>query len=165
MEKKTFIFLSIMGFLIFVSIAVTFVRFFVFRDYTISMEIVCNPLEENCFVRSCENELASCEEKEKYQYYKIIRKNASKISDCRTGSLEDCGPIHCAPDEPECLEILCTHDNDDFANEEYCSEDKSFSDLSSEQNENTENINVDGEVGNENETVQDEDTNNIYPES
>lgn len=120
MEKRPSILLFVFGFLMLVSVAITAVRFFIFRDYKISAEVSCDPSEKSCFARPCESEKASCKEGEKYQYYTTIQKKASDVSGCPTDDSGNCVSMRCNVGESDCFEASCTSDT--VLEGEYCSD-------------------------------------------
>ena len=53
MNRNTKIILIIVGVAIFLSIGITFYRYYILRDYLVHAEVVRDPKKENCFVRYC----------------------------------------------------------------------------------------------------------------
>ncbi|MBU4216380.1 hypothetical protein L6270_01530 [Candidatus Parcubacteria bacterium] len=116
MDKKSKIFFIIFGLLIVGSVAVTYWRIMIKKDYIIEAQTDCDPTTEQCFVWECDPE--SMEEGEACTgdadadiwYYKIVKRNASRIPLCDPAD-EDCDALVCGESEPECEEILCNEDN------------------------------------------------------
>jgi len=117
MDKKSKIFFLVFSLLIAVSVAVTFWRIMIKRDYIISAEQDCDPTKETCFVRTCdpaEDEECSKDPKERTSYYKIIKKNAKNIPPCdpRANGKEKCPTeLSCEEGEAECEYVFCNEEN------------------------------------------------------
>lgn len=141
MEKKSFfkfnesraekIFLWFFFLLILGSIVTTYYRIVIKNDYIIEAQGECDPSLENCFVYECDPEFEECsgDPEEDTSYYKIVRRNASKISSCNIED-ENCKPFECEIDEKECEEIFCneetkTEDDTCITPEEYNVENNS----------------------------------------
>lgn len=99
---------------ILLSVAATFYRTFIARDYLILMETVCDPSASVCFARDiCDTEEGICVEGSvpvETVYYKLVERKAFAFPEvCATGSLEaeECIDLSCRPDEAECSETLC----------------------------------------------------------
>ena len=97
------------------SVAATFYRIFIARDYFVLMETVCDPSASACFARDiCETEDGMCAEGDvpvETEYYKIVERKAFSFPEvCATGSLENeiCADVSCRPGEGECSETLCS---------------------------------------------------------
>lgn len=113
--NKKIIFTTV-GISLFLSMGITFCRYYILRDYIIYAEVACDPNKEKCFVRHCtEDDLDPCDFLHvKYtRYYKIVRKIASHIPLCNQ-NIEQCPPLTCQPSEENCEIITCTEGyNDD----------------------------------------------------
>ena len=109
MDKKSKIFFWVLGILILASIGVTYWRIMLKRDYIIEAEADCDPATETCFVYECDPSAEECtgNPNEDTSFYKIIRRNASKIPTCDPAD-ENCQPLVCGEGEKDCEEILCT---------------------------------------------------------
>lgn len=109
-SQKTKIFFVIFSLLVLGAVGATYYRTFVARDYLVTMEVLCDPLQERCFVRPSE-ESSSSEVTEvteaKDEYYKIVTKKASQLPMCAPGE-NDCPEPTCAVDELDCTESLCS---------------------------------------------------------
>jgi len=102
------------------SVAVTYWRYIVKRDYIVQAQTDCDPETENCFIWECDPESDADGEKctgdpeKDIWYYKIIRRNAMRIPDCPASPAggdpedENCMALVCDEGEPECSEELCT---------------------------------------------------------
>jgi hypothetical protein len=117
MDKKTKIFFLVLGLLIIYSIAATYYRTFIAKDYIIIAEIGCKPSIENCLVYTCDPEIdGECpeDEAEWASYYKIIKKKLANIPseiDSCDPHLEECPEPSCDPGEPDCQIIECDPEN------------------------------------------------------
>ena len=116
LDKKSKILFVIIGLLIVGSVAVTFWRYMVKRDYIVQAQTDCDPESEACFVWECDPE--STEEgyactgdpEEDIWYYKTIIRNAKNIPNCDPND-EECTALVCDPGEIDCSEELCTAEN------------------------------------------------------
>ena len=117
MDKKSKIFFLVFFLLIVGSVAVTYWRIMVKRDYIISAQTECDPAAENCFVYECDPEdpedpeCATLPEEERVSYYKIINKNAQNIPLCDATAGECPEDLACEEGEEECETILCDEEN------------------------------------------------------
>ncbi|MFH1183096.1 MAG: hypothetical protein V1690_02435 [Candidatus Moraniibacteriota bacterium] len=115
MDKKSKIFFLIFFLLIVGSVAVTYWRIMVKRDYIISASQDCDPAMETCFVYECDpegdEECAAAPEEERVSYYKTITKNAKNISPCDPYKNECPTELTCEEGEAECEIILCDEEN------------------------------------------------------
>lgn len=113
MDKKTKIFFLVFFLLIIGSVAFTYYRIMVKKDYIIEGQTDCDPYTEKCFIWECdpdstvEGEACTGDSETDIWYYKIARRNASRIPLCDPDTDEECDPWTCAPDELDCSEILC----------------------------------------------------------
>jgi hypothetical protein len=118
MDRNSKILLAVFGLAIILSIAASFYRFVVIRDYIIEAQIDCDPVAEACFVWKCDPEseeegvMCAGNPEEDMWYYKVIRKNAANIPVCDSYS-EECEPISCMEGEAECEYVLCEENNED----------------------------------------------------
>lgn len=116
MDKKSKIFFIIFGLLIAGSVAVTYWRIMIKKDYIIEAQADCDPTIDKCFIWECDPE--SDEEGEKCTgntdddiwYYEIVRRNAAYIPSCDPAD-EDCEALVCGENEPECEYVFCNDDN------------------------------------------------------
>ena len=110
--------LVIFSIAILLSIAASYDRYMVKRDYIIEAQVDCDPMMESCFVQKCDPEsqdvttMCTGNPKEDTTYYKNIRKNAMNISLCNPQNA-DCKPMVCAEGETDCSYTLCEDGNAD----------------------------------------------------
>jgi len=116
MDKKSKIFFIIFGLLIAGSVAVTYWRIMIKKDYIIEAQADCDPTVEQCFVWECdpesdvEGEKCTGNADEDIWYYEIVRRNASRIPLCDPAD-ENCEALVCGENELECEYIFCTEEN------------------------------------------------------
>jgi hypothetical protein len=116
LDRKSKILFVVLAILIAGSVAVTYWRYMVKRDYIIQAQIDCDPETQNCLVWKCDP--MSLEEGEDCTgvpdndiwYYKIFNRNAKNIPDCDPKD-ENCAAYQCDPGEPECETTSCSPDN------------------------------------------------------
>jgi hypothetical protein len=124
-DKKTKIFYTIFFVLILISVAVTFYRYVILKDYQIVAEVSCDPTEEICYFYEgvvCDDPIdTECVPEEAYDY-KIISKNAANIYACeQTDEKIDCGEeLSCLEGEENCEYTYC--DSENLEEWEVCSE-------------------------------------------
>ena len=111
MDKKSKIFFIVFFLLIMTSVALTYYRYIVQRDYIIEAEMECDPYTEACFTYVCDPEVdgedvCTGDPVEDTSYYKIINRNAKNIPLCDPNA-EDCEAFVCPEGEEECEMILC----------------------------------------------------------
>lgn len=113
MDRKSKIFFLAFGLIILASVAITFNKYFILKDYYIQAETECDPTTERCFVYECDLETEECSEnpEENISYYKLITKKAYMFPDCDPNNDENCPALQCAPDE-DCKYSLCEEDNE-----------------------------------------------------
>jgi len=129
LDKKSKILFAVIGLLVVGSIAVTFWRYMVKRDYIIESQTDCDPETENCFIWECDPD--SLEEgeqcigvpEEDIWYYKLVRRNAKNIPLCDPND-ENCDALTCPEGEEECEEVLCAPEN--VGDGEMCSDPKQY---------------------------------------
>lgn len=135
MDKKSKLFLLFFLLLIVASVAFTYYRIIINRNYLIASEIDCDPYIESCFIYTCDPELEECtgDPEEDTWYYKKIVKRASNIPNCDPNNDEEC-VISCEVGEEDCEETLCINEEEDCSDpveyakenpieEEECEED------------------------------------------
>jgi len=104
------------GILIAASVALTYWRIVVKRDYIVQAQTDCDPETEKCFVWKCnpnstvEGEACTGDPESDIWYYKTIRRNAKNIPLCDPNN-EECEALVCAEGETDCSEELCTDKN------------------------------------------------------
>lgn len=118
-DRKSKILFVILGILIAGSVAATYWRYIMKRDYIIQAQIDCDPEKENCFVWRCdplsleEGEKCTGNPEEDIWYYKIFYRNAKNIPDCpaspagRYPKDENCAAYQCELDELDCKTTNC----------------------------------------------------------
>src|SRR3989344_4651117 len=109
MDKKSKIFFLVFFLLIVGSVAATYYRYVVARDYIIQSETDCDPYTEACFVYVCDPEAGEeCtgDPIEDTSYYKLINRNAKHIPSCDPAE-EGCDVWVCPPGEADCSFTLC----------------------------------------------------------
>ena len=115
-DKKSKVLFVVLGILIAGSIAVTYWRYMVKRDYVIQAQIDCDPETENCLVWKCDPTSSAEGEKctgvpdNDIWYYKILNRNAKNIPSCDPKD-ENCTAYVCDPGEPQCEITNCSPDN------------------------------------------------------
>jgi hypothetical protein len=113
LDWKSKILFAFVGILIIGSVAATYWRIVVKRDYIIQAQIDCDPETENCFVWKCdpsstvEGEACTGDPENDVWYYKILRRNANNIPLCDPDKDENCTAYVCDSDEKDCSEELC----------------------------------------------------------
>lgn len=119
MDEKSKKFLIIFSIFAFVMVFISFLRYFVFKDYYIEVPIPCNPEIENCFVSECDIDDEECTENgnKRVNYYKLIKKKAFSFPMCDPAEA-DCPAFDC--DSSNCEEVLCQEDI--LPDGEYCSQ-------------------------------------------
>ncbi|MDD5489613.1 MAG: hypothetical protein PHP25_02960 [Candidatus Moranbacteria bacterium] len=116
LDGKSKILFVILGILVVGSVAVTYWRYMMKRDYIIQAQIDCDPETENCFIWKCDpNSLVEGEKctgvpDNDIWYYKILSRNAKNIPDCDPND-ENCAAYVCGEGEADCSEELCTAEN------------------------------------------------------
>jgi hypothetical protein len=107
------------SFLILASLIAVLCRVYLRGDYMLSSEVGCDPAEESCFVRVCEEE---CDPENLYEYYKIRTVSAAYAPTCNP-LIEECPDIACSA-IPTCVETLCTEEN--VTETESCNDPKAY---------------------------------------
>lgn len=130
MDKKSKILLAVFFLLIAGSVAFTYYRIMLKKDYLISSQIDCDPYTEKCFIWNCdpestvEGEACTGDPEMDVWYYKIAQRNASRIPLCNPETDETCQPFLCDLGEPECAEVLC--DSETVAKGEICNDPEEY---------------------------------------
>lgn len=112
MDKKSKIFFLVFFLLIIGAVGATYWRIMVKKDYVVSAQTDCDPYAENCFTWECdpdstvEGEACTGDPETDSWYYKVIKRNASRIPLCDPND-ENCEALVCGENEPECSETLC----------------------------------------------------------
>lgn len=110
------IFFIVFGILIAASVAVTYWRIMVKKDYVIESQVDCDPYAEACFIWECdpastvEGEACTGDAESDVWYFKVAKRNAGRIPLCDPETDEACDPWTCGEGEKDCSETLCTED-------------------------------------------------------
>jgi hypothetical protein len=106
MDKRSRIFFIYFSVLILIVIGVSFVKYFILKDYYIKIKVACNPITENCFVSDLDDgtNYSTDNVSKNFNFYKIVRKKASSVSFCEHAT--DCFAVTCEKDE-DCREVTC----------------------------------------------------------
>ncbi len=115
-QKGSKIFYTIISLLIIGSIAVTFYKIVVMKDYQVIATTSCNPELEKCFKAECDpTDDDSCPQniEERATYYKKISKKASVILLCeKTTEKNGCNEeLSCTAGELSCSYTYCSPDS------------------------------------------------------
>jgi len=130
MDKKSKILLAIFLLLIAGSVAFTYYRIMIKKDYLISSQVDCDPYTEKCFIWNCnpestvEGEACTGDPEVDVWYYKIAKRNASRIPLCNPEEDENCQPFLCEAGELECTETLCSQET--VAEGETCNDPEEY---------------------------------------
>lgn len=117
MDKKNKIFFLVFALLIIGSVAFTYWRIMIKKDYIVESQIDCDPYAETCFIWECdpasvvEGEACTGDPEADVWYYKIAERNAGNVPLCDPNIDESCEPWTCEPEEKDCGEILCNEEN------------------------------------------------------
>jgi hypothetical protein len=112
-DRKSKIFWLVFSLLILGSVAAAYWRIVIRQDYVVEAQTDCDPRAEACFVWECdpnstvEGEACIGDPEEDIWFYKINKRNASRIPLCDPDADETCDPWTCDPGEEECEEIFC----------------------------------------------------------
>ena len=108
------LFFVIFGLLIFGSVAFTYYRIVIKRDYLISAEADCDPTIEKCFVYVCDPSAEECvgNPEEDTSYYKVMERKAFNVPLCDPND-ENCEALICSEGEKDCSFELCQEGNAD----------------------------------------------------
>lgn len=113
MDKKSKMLMAVLAFFILLSVAVTFWRIIIKRDYIIENQIDCDPTMDACFIWECdpestvEGEACTGDPEMDIWYYQIARRNAANIPLCDPETDETCDPWTCIEGEKDCSMTFC----------------------------------------------------------
>lgn len=116
LDRKSKALFLILGIFIIGSVAATYWRYMVKKDYVIQAQIDCDPETENCLVWRCdpasteEGEVCTGDTETDIWYYKILNRNAKNIPDCDPAE-EACTAYQCEPGEEACEITNCDSEN------------------------------------------------------
>ena len=111
------IFFIIFFMLLIGSVAFTYYKIVLKKNYLIEAQVDCDPETERCFVWECdpesveEGEVCTGDPEVDIWYYKLVTKNAGNIPLCNPEEDENCTPLVCEEGEVDCAEILCNDEN------------------------------------------------------
>jgi len=111
MDKKSKILIIIVGLAIIASVSVSFYKYVIMKDYQIFAEMPCDPVIDNCFVRTAEDNSTST--------YKLISRQASNIPLCNPVADLGCRALLCEQNEPNCEITTCS--SEELPDGESCS--------------------------------------------
>lgn len=109
MNRKSKVFFLVFFSVIVGSMAVTYYRYMVVRDYIVQAETPCDPYTETCFMYVCDpsaDEECTGDPVEDTSYYKIIQRNAKNIPMCDPAA-EECDALVCPAGEADCDIMMC----------------------------------------------------------
>ncbi len=109
MDTKSKIYFTILFFLILGSVAFSYYKFLIVRDYFITAQAECDPSSEACFTHVCDPEAeeeCTGNQEEDTSYYTLIRRNAMYMPVCNP-SEEGCEALTCPVGEPGCEMTFC----------------------------------------------------------
>lgn len=125
MDKKSKIFFLVFFLLIAVVVIITYMKYFVAKDYYITAQADCDPAAEACFIYTCDPEVdGECpeDEAEWASYYKLVNKKANLIPLCDPNE-EDCNALDCTVGM-DCQVTYC--DEDTVSEEEECNDPQKY---------------------------------------
>lgn len=148
MDKKSKVFFLVFFLLIVGSIAVTYYRTIVQRDYMIQAESDCDPYTEACFIYVCDPEAEECtgDPVEDTWYYKLIDRNAKNMPLCDPSD-ESCEVLTCPEGEADCTITFCDPTTADEGVE--CSDPATYTLENPIEEEGTEEEGIEEESGEE----------------
>ena len=113
MDKKSKILIITILVLIAGTVAVTYFRIMIKKDYIISAQTDCDPTTEKCFIWNCdpnsqvEGEACTGDATKDTWYYKIIKRKAANIPLCDPKD-ENCAALTCPEGKKNCSEVFCS---------------------------------------------------------
>jgi hypothetical protein len=116
MDKKSKILLWVLLFLIIGSVAVTYWRIMIKKDYMIEAQADCDPTIDKCFIWQCdpastvEGEKCTGDPDKDTWYYQIIKRKAANIPLCDPAD-ENCRALVCEDGEKDCSATFCDDTN------------------------------------------------------
>lgn len=116
-DKKNFWIMTVFLILLIGSVAASFVRYYILKDFQILAQTSCDPASEICFQIECDSDLEeNCnltEDGQSVSYYKYIYKNASTIYQCeKTEEKLGCNEeLSCVEGENDCSYEYCSEEN------------------------------------------------------
>jgi len=116
MDKKSKILLWVVFLLIIGSVAVTYWRIMIKKDYMIEAQASCDPTVDKCFVSSCDpavtegDTMCTGDPEKDTSYYAIISRKAANIPLCDPND-ENCAALTCPEGEKDCSMTFCNDSN------------------------------------------------------
>ena len=104
-QKSFYILLCVLVGIIGLSFFSSFARFVVAKDYNFHVEIPCEPMDSNCFVRDCDDYCPP----NALESYRVFVMPAQLYSGCTDNT---CSNI-CLTNGTSCTEILCSAETGD----------------------------------------------------
>ncbi len=157
-KQKNSWFWTLLSLAILLTIAFSFIRFFIAKGYPIVAEIDCDPTAERCFIYECDSETEECtgDPEQDTWYYKKMTRQAVNIALCDPNDPE-CTATKCFEEEEGCSYQYC---DENMTEEEggVCSDPETYTaehsaEKQDERGENSEIQEAENESGNENENV------------
>ena len=115
MDKKTKIFFAVFFTLIAGVVIITFIKYFVAKDYYITAQADCDPTTQKCFVWKCdpsstvEGEKCTGDATKDTWYYQHVKKMANQIPHCDPDTDDSCKALECDPGM-DCQVTYCDAD-------------------------------------------------------
>lgn len=116
MDKKNKIFFLVLFLLIAGSVAMTYWRIMIRKDYVIEAQTDCDPTVDECFIWECdpqssvEGEACTGDPEEDIWYFQVIRRNAKNIPLCNPDEDENCEALVCGENEADCEYEFCSEE-------------------------------------------------------
>jgi len=83
----------------------TYYNIFISHNYHISYEVPCNPFNESCFIRECNEETSEdCADENLNKYYKVIERKVFNSFKCEK---DDYACLTCPKYEIDCNTVIC----------------------------------------------------------
>jgi hypothetical protein len=125
MDKKSKVLLWVLALLIVGSVAVTFWRIMIKKDYVIEAQADCDPTTEKCFVAQCDPTAETCtgDPEKDTSYFKKVSRLAYNIPLCDPAD-ETCQALVCPEGEKDCAITLC--DEKTKSKDEECSDPEQY---------------------------------------
>lgn len=121
MDKKTKILRALFLLVVLIAISFSYKKYFLEKNYLVTAEVSCDPLQETCFIGYCDNEVEECVEE--IFYYKKIEGIASALPTCDP-NYEDCPLLWCGKKgNYACVDISCDAESEECSSpEDFASE-------------------------------------------
>ncbi|HRY82871.1 MAG TPA: hypothetical protein P5232_04215 [Candidatus Moranbacteria bacterium] len=161
MDKKSKIFFAVLFLLIAGSVALTYWRIMIKKDYVVEAQTDCDPETQKCFIWECdpastvEGEACTGDEENDIWYYQIARRNASLIPLCDPDKDENCLPMDCDPSTENDCEIIFCNDENKIEQEVECNDPEEY--LKNNPAEEDEDLSEEDETGDEGDSSAEEE--------